>query len=114
MRGVRPRDGSRRLPALLLGAVVLSTARPSGAGELSDLVDRFDHLRIGDAAAVRDRTLSAGRFTCALKTGRVATVRAGDEVVGLFFEGDGTMEYLSTDPVEAAVVQFDVRKGSGL
>jgi Peptidase family M1 domain len=105
----------RRLSGLVLAALAaLAAVRIAAAGELSAILDRFDHLRVGDAAAVRDRTLSAGRFTCSLKSGRAAPVRAGDEVVGLFFEGEGVMEYVSTDAVEGPVVLFDVRKGSGL
>jgi hypothetical protein len=107
-----------RLARAVLGfaagaAGALAAARGAAEG-LSGVIDRFDHIRVGDAVAVRDRTLSAGRFTCALRSGRAAPVRAGDEVVGLFFEGDGTMEYVSADPVEAPLVLFDTRKGSEL
>ncbi len=101
-----------------LGLLLLSMAGQSaaeGAPErLASVIDRFDHLRVGDALSVQDRTLSAGRFTASLKSGRAAPVRAGDEVVGLFFEGEGSMEYTSTDPVEGPVVLFDARKGSSL
>jgi len=96
---------------LLAGLEVRSAA---AASTLPELVERFDHLQVGDAVEVRDLSLAAGRFICRLASGRAAPVRAGDEAVGLFFEGDGTMEYVSTDPVEAPVVLFDVRKGSSL
>jgi len=88
-------------------------ARAAGPA-LAETLDRFDHLRVGGAVSVSALTLSAGRFTCTLAAGRAAPVRAGDEVVGLFFEGEGAMEYVSTDPVEAPLVLFDARKGSGL
>jgi len=108
---------TRRLRAIF-GIVVGSAgalAAARGACEsLAETIDRFDHLRVGAAVLVRDRTLSAGRMTCTLRTGRAAPVRAGDEVVGLFFEGEGTMAYVSTDPVEGPLVLFDTRKGSGL
>ena len=89
------------------------TACAIGPG-LAATIERFDRLQVGAAAAVSSLTLSAGHFTCALKSGRAAQVRAGDEVVGLFFEGEGSMEYVSVDPVEAPLVLFDTRKGSGL
>jgi hypothetical protein len=106
-------------PLLAVFSLVLCALWQTGAARaadsvLAETVDRFDHLQPGDAVAISGRALSAGRFTCTLKTGRAAPVRAGDEVVGLFFEGEGAMEYVSTDPVEAALVLFDTRKGSGL
>ena len=89
-------------------------ALPGGGPGLLEIVERFDHLRVGDAVAVSGLLLSAGQFDCTLKSGRAAPVRAGDEIVGLFFEGEGSMEYVSVDPVEAPVVLFDTKKGSGL
>jgi hypothetical protein len=105
---------ARAILGFAAGAAGALAVAPVVAESLPAAIDRFDHLRIGDAYAVRDGTLSAGRFTCTLRSGRAAPVRAGDEVVGLFFEGDGTMEYVSSDPVEAPLVLFDTRKGSGL
>jgi hypothetical protein len=49
-----------------------------------------------------------------LKSGRAAPVRAGDQLLGIFFEGKGNIEYLSVDPVEAPSVVFNARKGSSL
>lgn len=89
-------------------------ALPGDGPGLTEIVERFDHLRVGDAVAVSGLRLSAGHFECALKAGRAAPVRAGDEIVGLFFEGEGAMEYVSVDPVEAPVVLFDAKKGSGV
>ena len=110
MRRLRPIVGLilyvfRRPEALAAGA---------GVPALPETIERFDHLRVGDAASVSGRKLSAGRFQCSLEKGRAAPVRAGEEVVGLFFEGEGSMEYVSTDPVEAPVVLFDTKKGSSL
>ncbi len=98
----------------VLGALGGCAPASAAVPGLAETVERFDRLAVGEAVAVAARTLSAGRFACTLKSGRAAPVRAGGEVVGLFFEGEGTMEYVSTDPVEAPLVLFDVRKGSGL
>lgn len=107
-----------RLGRAILGFAAVAAGALAAAGSaaetLSATLDRFDHLTVGDAVAIHDRTLSAGRFTCVLRKGRAAPVLAGDEVVGLFFEGEGSMEYVSSDPVEAPLVLFDTRKGSGL
>ena len=96
------------------GLVLRSLAAGAEGPALPEIVERFDHLRVGEAVAVSGLRLSAGHFECTLKSGRAAPVRAGDEVVGLFFEGEGSMEYVSVDPVEAPVVLFDTKKGSGL
>ena len=95
--------------------VLLLAAAAPGAGQgLPEILQRFDHPRVGDAVAVSDLRLSAGHFACVLKSGRAAPVWAGDEVVGLFFEGEGSMEYVSVDPVEGPLVLFDTKKGSDL
>ncbi|HEY1252221.1 MAG TPA: M1 family aminopeptidase [Thermoanaerobaculia bacterium] len=109
-----------RIPRAVPGAaLLLALALPVrlGAADASGLaatLEKFDHLQVGDAVGVSDRTLTAGHFQCVLKSGRAAPIRAGDEAVGLYFEGDGTMEYLSADPVEAPVVVFNTRKATSL
>ncbi len=78
-------------------------------------VRRFDSLTVGSSAIpVRDLALSSGHLSLTLKTGAVAPVRAGEEVVGLYFEGTGTMEYKSDDPVEFPVDEWENRKTAGL
>ncbi len=104
-----------RAAFILSFCLFLRSGAASGDGPgLAEIVERFDHLRVGDAVAVSGLRLSAGHFEGSLKSGRAAPVRAGDEIVGLFFEGEGSMEYVSVDPVEAPVVLFDTKKGSGL
>jgi hypothetical protein len=96
-----------------LGALPARLGAADASG-LAATLERFDHLQVGDAIGIADRTLASGHFQCTLKSGRAAPVRAGDEVVGLFFEGDGAMEYVSADPIEAPVVAFNTRKASSL
>lgn len=88
----------------------LFAAQPPG---LAATIEGFDHLTVGDAVAVNNLHLTAGHFDCSL-AGRAAPVRVGDEVVGIFFEGAGTMDYLSVDPIEAPSVIFNAKKGSSL
>jgi hypothetical protein len=58
--------------------------------------------------------LTAGHLVLELKSGTVTAVRAGSEVVGLFFVGQGTMEYVSPDSVEAPVMTYNVKKNTSL
>ena len=101
--------------AVLAAAVCLAARglRAAGPG-FSTTVERFDHLTVGDAVSVSNLHLTAGHMDCTLRSGRAAPVRAGDEVVGVFFEGDGAMDYLSVDPIEAPVVLYNARKGTRL
>ena len=107
---------STRRSGLLAGAAAfglagaLSAAQPPG---LAETIERFDHLTVGDAVSVNNLHLTAGHLDCSL-AGRAAPVRAGEEVVGVFFEGTGTMDYLSIDPIEAPSVIFNAKKGSSL
>jgi hypothetical protein len=99
------------LAAALAGAGPLPGAGPAA---LPGVVERFDNLAVGDAVKVSGLRLAGPHASCALESGRAASVRAGEEIVGLFFEGSGTFEYLSADALEAPVVVFDAKKGSSL
>ncbi len=106
----------RRLPVVGLAAVLAGAARLLAAGgpALPGLIERFDGLTIGDAVAVSGLRLAGPHAACVLESGRAAPVRAGEEIVGIFFEGSGAFDYLSADPIEAPVVVFDAKKGSRL
>jgi hypothetical protein len=103
--------------ALFVAALCLAApARPDPAASavLNETLERFDHLSAGDAVSVSNLRLTAGHIECTLQSGRAAPVRAGEEVVGVYFEGQGAMEYLSVDPIEAPVVLFNAGKGTSL
>ncbi len=99
------------LAAALAGAARLLAEGPAG---LTSILERFDHLTVGEAVSVSGLRLTGPHAVCVLESGRAAPVRAGEEVVGIFFEGAGTFDYLSADPIEAPVVVFDAKKGSSL
>ncbi len=99
------------LAAALAGAGPLLAAGPAA---LPGLLERFDQLKVGEAVTVTTLRLAGPHASCELGAGRAAPVRAGEEVVGIFFEGSGAFEYLSVDPLEAPVVVFDAKKGSRL
>src|ERR1700682_1584818 len=103
--------------ALLAAGLCLAgpaLATPSGGDGLAATLERFDHLSVGDAVSVSNLHLTAGHIDCTLRSGRAAPVRVCDEVVGVYFEGDGAMDYLSVDPIEAPVVLYNARKGTSL
>ena len=77
-------------------------------------VEQFDHLTLGETVTVGSMTASTGHLECKISSGRAAPVLVGDAVVGFFFEGNGEMQYISADPIEAPVVTFNAKKESGL
>lgn len=103
----------------LLAAGILAGSVALGAGGaapgLVELVNGFDNPKLADESApVSNLKLVSGRLQCTLAAGRASYVKVGDEVVGLFFDGSGTMEYVSADPIEAPVVTYVAKKSSGL
>src|SRR5262245_46551245 len=82
-------------------------ARLAADADLLATIEAFDHPSLGAAVEVSSLRLEGPHATWTLETGRVALVSAGERVVGLFFEGRGTFEYVSADPVEAPVVVFN-------
>jgi peptidase M1-like protein len=98
-------------------AMAAGVVPPLGAVNADPAEDlrRFEALRVdASSAPVRDLILTSGRATMTLKSGSVAPVHAGGEVVGLYFEGVGTLEYRSEDPVEFPVAERMNRKSAGL
>jgi hypothetical protein len=93
------------------GAARGATATPG----LVETVEGFEKLQVAaDSAPVANLRLTSGHFECVLSSGRAALVKAGADVVGIFFEGSGTMEYLSADAIEAPVVTYVAKKSSSL
>ena len=77
-------------------------------------IERFDALTVGEAVTVSGVRLEGPHASMTLETGRAAPVKAGEAVVGVFFEGRGALDYLSADALEAPVVVFNAKKGSGI
>ena len=72
--------------ALILLAAVPSALVVAQSGNVALTVARFDTVSVtGSSFSVRDVRLTSGHLTLVLKTGSAAPVRAGGEVVGLFF-----------------------------
>lgn len=103
----------KRLPILLIALALLVT--PLGAAEsLKNVVAAYDGMTLGASSPVTNVKLSSGHMTFTLASGSATPVVAGNETIGLFFTGQGSYEYLSKDPAEAAVVKANVKRASDL
>jgi hypothetical protein len=112
-------DRPTKTPARIASAAVLGTAClafPAHAadGGLAPTVARFDHLQVGASASVSNLRIASGRLVLTLKSGAAAPVKAGDEVVGIYFDGAGELVYTSADPVELPILTFNAKKATGL
>jgi hypothetical protein len=101
-------------------AVAMLAALPAGASALSEhhlaeTIERFERLRVeASSAPVADLRLTSGHLALLCRSGSASLVRGGDEVVGVFFQGSGSLEYESADPIEFPVVAFNLKKGTSL
>jgi hypothetical protein len=106
-----------RLRASVVAAAVLGAAAALAATDASSLaaiLETFDRPTLGEAVNVSGLLLEGPHATWRLESGRAAPVSAGERVIGIFFEGRGSFDYLSADPIEAPQVIFNARKGSSL
>ncbi len=94
------------LIALLLVCLTLPTF---AAAPLTDFVGAASQLRLGDAAPVTNAAFSVGHMKIKFASGSAARVLAGNEPVGLFFKGNGSLEYESTETAELPVVAHNVK-----
>jgi hypothetical protein len=73
------------------------------------LVARYEHLQLGSApVTVGNLTITSGSMKFTLNSGSAATVKADDEVVGLFFAGDGAFDY-NEEAVELPLAKSNLR-----
>jgi hypothetical protein len=107
----------RVLGILATGFLAAATALADAGSPpgLNALVHTYERLQVApESAPAQNVKLVAGHLACTLASGSVAVVKAGDEVVGLFFQGNGTMEYVSTDEMEAPVLTYVAKKSTSL
>lgn len=103
----------KHLTAFLIAVVALVTPL-SAAESLKQTIAAYDGMTLGATSPVTNVKLSSGHMTFTLASGSATPVVAGDETIGLFFTGQGTYEYVSKDPAEAAVVRGNVKRATSL
>jgi hypothetical protein len=93
-----------------LAAVPAEAAPPANVAEWAEA---HDHLAVhGPGVDAAGRVLTYGNLELTLGAGRLVPVRAGGDVVGLFFAGTGRFRYVSMDAVEAPVYRRNAAKVS--
>jgi hypothetical protein len=105
---------AKTFAAAAFGAAWLSLSARAADGGLAATIARLDHLQVGAPASVSNLRIVSGHLALTLRTGAAAPVRAGDETVGIYFDGSGQLEYTSADPVELPILTFNARKATGL
>ena len=102
------------LPYVLAGLASLMSGRQLGAETFDDVFQDWKNLYLQESRAVRAVTLSIGHMRLSLVSGQAAYVFAGREVVGIFFRGEGGLEFSTTDRTEFPAVRWNVRHNTSL
>jgi peptidase M1-like protein len=112
--------GTRHRPWLTASIVVLGfltatgvqaatepAPEPSNPPALEALLQDFGALSLDErATTVHDRSLVLGRMTLTLLDGHVQPVKTGHgTIVGVFFTGEGSMQYAAGEPVERRLLE---------
>ncbi|HEV7921947.1 MAG TPA: M1 family aminopeptidase [Thermoanaerobaculia bacterium] len=94
---------------------VFCLAMPAlAASRFGPLIEAYDNLQVGAPSPVNNLQYTVGHMKLTLTSGSAAPVKAGNETAGIFFKGNGSLQYTSVDPVEAPVMKFNLRKESNL
>jgi len=104
----------KKAAALALLAGLLGASPLLAADSLKNTLAAYDGMTLGASAPVANVKLASGHMTFTLASGSATPVVAGDETIGLFFTGQGTYEYVSKDPAEAAVMKGNVKRATSL
>jgi hypothetical protein len=99
---------------ILIAALALLVSPLEAAESLKTVVANYDGMTLGASAPVNNVKLGIGHMSITLGSGSATPVIAGDETIGLFFTGQGSYEYVSNDPVEAAVVKANLKRATSL
>lgn len=106
---------SCRAVALIVCALVFSARTGHSAVSFPETLKDWSWLALqGTSHQVRDVRVSAGHLVLTLTSGSAEPVVAGDDVVGFFFSGAGSLEYTTDDPLELPIVAYNVKKNTGL
>ncbi|HPW56971.1 MAG TPA: M1 family aminopeptidase [Thermoanaerobaculaceae bacterium] len=105
----------------IVAALTVLAARPHLAvaaaidESFGDACARWSALALqAPSRPVAGLRIAAGHLVLTLEKGSAAPVLAGGEAVGIFFVGQGSLEYRTEDPSEVPVVTYNVKKNTGL
>lgn len=99
----------RRVVRILVVCLFSTLATATVFASVSDFVKRYDVLRLGDSRTATDFRLVVGHATFSLPSGTVSQAMAGDERVGLFLSGNGTVTYESMTKDEFTAVRYNAK-----
>jgi hypothetical protein len=69
----------------------------------------MNHLKLGEAANISNVTWTAGHMKIHLTSGSASRVLAGNDVIGIYFKGNGSFEYETVEAAELPVVDHNVK-----
>ena len=98
-----------RIAIRTLVLCLLVTSSALAQDTVKTLSKRYSKPQIGPASPVENLVLTSGRMRMTLVRGTAAPVRAGDEVIGLFFAGSGQFAYTADEPIELPAVKTQLR-----
>ena len=94
------------LVALLTLACTVSGA---AAASFTDFIKAANHLQLSESAPVDNLDFSIGHLSVRMASGSAARLLAGNEPIGLFFNGKGSFEYQTVEASELPLVAHNVR-----
>jgi hypothetical protein len=103
--------------SVALGFAIIPRALPAAPPShgLAETIERWEHLRIeSNSFAAQNLRLESGNLVVTLSSGSAALVRAGEEIVGVFLAGSGSIEYRSQDPTEFPLLLHNAKSGTNL
>jgi hypothetical protein len=96
--------------ALLRLTVLLGVCAAVFAEETApELVARYEKLSVGAPVTISGLTINNSSMKLTLLSGAAAPVKAGGEVIGLFFKGEGFFDYAVNDAVELPILQTNLK-----
>jgi hypothetical protein len=85
----------------------------AGASTLGEVQAFLSPTLDASAVEVSNQALDCGNLHLAMESGTVTRVLVAGQVVGLYFNGKGSLSYLSKDPAEAEVIRYNLDRNGG-
>lgn len=100
---------------LLSSAASGAAASPAAPTNVRRWIEAFERPTLaGPGLDAAGRTLTFGHLELRLRSGRLYPVAAGGRILGLYFDGTGSLRYLSQDPLEDATYRLNVERATSL
>ncbi len=99
---------------LVIALSTLVPARSFTPPRPHPLVQKYRDLKLGKTWSIANYQIAKGHAVFSMEKGELTEILAGGQTVGVYFRGEGFLDYLAADKLEHAVMTYNLEKNASL